>query len=208
MELKAKKYGLDIPDHVVVELVYSTDKFKPYKKDRNNQIESYDFEITDVFNRGQVVGGFYYHIFTEAPEKNKLVVMTYADILKRKPQYASVEFWGGEKDVWENNKKVGKETVEGWHDKMCWKTVYRAAYRDITIDSQKIDDDYLKLKQTEAEFRAAEPEREIAENANMTTIDVTGEVVTDPPAGAPGGNSMPDPAQKPPDSKTAGGPGF
>lgn len=32
IELKATKYGLDVPDHVTVELVYSTDKFRPSRK--------------------------------------------------------------------------------------------------------------------------------------------------------------------------------
>ncbi len=173
IELKAIKYGLGVPDNVVVELVYSTDKFKPIKKDRNNPYESYDFEITNVFNRGNIIGGFYYHIYSNTPEKNKLVVMTIKDIEKRKPTYASVEFWGGEKDVYEDGRKTGKkEQVEGWYEKMCYKTVYRAAYNDITIDSQKIDDDYLRLKQAENEFSEAEVEAEITENANQEVIDL------------------------------------
>jgi recombination protein RecT len=136
IELKAKKYGLDIPDHVIVELVYSNDKFKSIKKDRNNKYEAYDFEIVNDFDRGEIVGGFYYHVYNDRPEKNKLVVMPLKEILKRKPQYASAEFWGGEKDVWKDGKKVGKEHTDGWYEKMCYKTVYRAAYKDVTIDSQ------------------------------------------------------------------------
>lgn len=99
--------------------------------------------------------------------------MTKKDIEKRKPDHASPEFWGGEKDKWENNKKVGTETVEGWYDKMAWKTIYRAAYGDITIDSQKIDDDYLRLKQMESDFAEAEVDEEIRENANGPIIDIT-----------------------------------
>jgi recombination protein RecT len=179
IELKAKKYGLDIPDSVTVELVYQNDKFKEIKKDRNNPVESYEFEIVNSFDRGEIVGGFYYHSFTGAPEKNKLVVFNLKDILKRKPKYASVEFWGGEKDKWENGKKVGKETVEGWYDQMCYKTIYRAAFGDITIDSQKIDDDYLHLKQMEHNLDEAKVDAEIAENANTETIDITGTVRDD-----------------------------
>lgn len=170
--LKAMKYGLDVPDAVVVELVYSNDKFKPIKKDFRNPYESYEFEIVDVFDRGEIKGGFYYHIYSKAPEKNKLVVFTLRDIEKCRPEYASAEFWGGEKNVWKDGKVVGKEQVEGWHEKMCWKTVYRAAYNDITIDSQKIDDDYLRLRQAEREFGEAEVEAEIAENANQEIIDI------------------------------------
>ena len=181
IELKAKKYGLDIPDHVIVELVYSTDIFKSHKKSLKNEFESFDFEITNDFDRGEIIGGFYYHLFKAQPEKNKLVVMTMKDIERRKPAKASAEFWGGEKDVWENGVKTGKETIEGWFDKMCLKTIHRAAYNDITIDSQKIDDDYMKLKQVEAEFAEAEVEQTIAENANGNVIDIIPEDVPNLP---------------------------
>ena len=185
IELKAMKYGLDIPGNVIVELVYSTDTFKSHKKSLKNEFESYDFEILNDFNRGEIIGGFYYHMFKDNPEKNKLVVMPMSDILRRKPEKAAAEFWGGEKDVWENGVKTGKETVEGWFDKMCLKTIHRAAYNDITIDSQKIDDDYMKLKQIEAEFEEAEPEQIISENANTNLVDITPEHEGDQPDQAP-----------------------
>ncbi|HUV85186.1 MAG TPA: hypothetical protein VMV86_05705 [Methanosarcinales archaeon] len=172
LELKAKKYGLDVPDSVIVELVHANDKFKVLKKSKDNPYENYDFEIVDAFDRGEIKGGFYYHIFSLAPEKNKLVVLTMKDIEKRKPKHASAEFWGGEKDKWENGKVVGTEKVEGWFEKMCYKTIVRAAYSDVTIDSQKIDDDYLRVKQIESEFTEAEVEAEIDENANKNMIDV------------------------------------
>jgi len=180
IELKEKKYGLEIPE-VIVELVYSIDVFKPIKKDRNNKIEIYEFEITNVFDRGKIVGGFYYHIYTN-PEKNKLVVFNLKEIEKRKPRYASVEFWGGEKDVWENGKKTGKEHVDGWYDQMCYKTIYRAAYGNITIDSQKIDDDYMRLSQMEQSLKDVEVAEEIAINANSESLDIESEVIneTDP----------------------------
>lgn len=173
IELKSSKYGLTPPDDVTVELVYSKDKFKPIKKDANNPYDGYEFAITDPFDRGEIKGGFYYHQYSN-PLKNKLVVMSIKDILKRKPEHASTEFWGGEKDVWKNGQKTGeKEQVEGWYEKMCWKTVYRAAYGDITIDSTKIDEDYLRMKQMEMEYAEAEVEREINENANGDVIDIT-----------------------------------
>lgn len=173
MELKAVKYGLDVPDHVTVELVYSSDHFKPFKRDIHNQYEGFEFAVKNPFDRGEIIGGFYYHSFSQAPHKNKLVMLSIKEILKRRPDHASPEFWGGEKDKWENGKKVGKEQVEGWFDKMCWKTVYRAAHGDITIDSQKIDDDYLRLSQLEQEYAERSVEAEIAENANREVIDVT-----------------------------------
>lgn len=195
IEMKAVKYGLDIPDSVIVELVYSTDKFKPIKKDVRNKVESYEFEVTNPFDRGDVVGGFYYHSYSENPSKNKLVVISLKDILKRKPQYAAAEFWGGEKTIWKDGKRAGKEKVEGWYEHMCWKTIYRAAYRDITIDSQKIDDDYLRLKKQEELFGDRELEAEIEAEANGPVIDIeyaeAEEVVTD-------GEPEPETNEKPP----------
>ena len=171
LELRATKYGLEVPA-VTVELVYTKDKFKSYKKNRDNKVESYDFEIVDDFDRGEIKGGFYYHDYKSNPEKNKVVTFNMKDIEKRKPKYASAEFWGGEKTVYKNGKAAGKEKIEGWFDKMCWKTICRAAYNDITIDSQKIDDDFLRLKQTENDFAQAEVDQEIAENANKQVIDI------------------------------------
>jgi recombination protein RecT len=207
IEMKAVKYGLDIPDDVTIELVYANDTFKPIKKDHRNKVESYEFEVSNPFDRGDIVGGFYYHAYKNNPEKNKLVVMSLKDILKRKPEYASKEFWG----------------KDGWYEKMCHKTIHRAAYRDITIDSQKIDDDYLRLKKQEELFSDREIEAEIEAEANGPVIDIeyteTEEVVTD---GEPEPEKNEKPAkteQKPPEKaqkdqkadpgqQTIGGPGF
>jgi recombination protein RecT len=90
---------------VIIELVYTKDHFKEMKKGINNPVEGYEFEVVDSFDRGEVRGGFYYFAYKDNPEKNRLVVMPLKDILKRKPAYASVEFWGGEKDKWEKGKK-------------------------------------------------------------------------------------------------------
>lgn len=174
-ELKAKKYGLDVPDDFVIELVYSNDKFKSIKKNVNNRIESYEFEIVDEFDRGEVVGGFYYQIYFDKPEKNKLETFSLKDIMKRKPEHASAEFWGGEKDVWTNGQKTGTKTIEGWFEEMAWKTIARAAYNDITIDSEKIDQHYLKMIELDNERRSnqvdAQVKAEISNNANKRPME-------------------------------------
>lgn len=138
-EIKAKKFGLNIPDDVVIELVYSSDTFKVFKKNLDNKVENYQFEINNPFERGDIIGGFYYYKFNDDPTQNRLVMLSLSNILKRKPDYASAEFWGGEKDEWKNGQRTGNKTVvEGWFDEMCYKTVFRAAYDNITIDSEKI----------------------------------------------------------------------
>lgn len=180
MEIKAKKYGLEVPTDVVCELVYSNDKFKQFKKDRNNQVESYSFEIVDDFNRGDVVGGFWYHEFADYPEKNKIKVFSLKEIEKRKPKYASAEFWGGEKDVWNNGKKVGKEKIEGWFEEMALKTISRHAFNAITIDSKKIDDNYLSIIQKETEMKDAIVQNEVIAHANKESLDFDEAEVIEP----------------------------
>lgn len=198
IELKSTKYGLDIPDAVIVKLVYSSDKFKSIMKDHNHSYEDYEFEIVNDFDRGEIVGGFYYHLYTGRPEKNKLVVMTLENIEKRKPQYASVEFWGGEKPIWENGHKTGKtETVGGWHEEMTRKTIYRAAYNDITIDSQKIDADYMRMKEIEGSVAEYEIQKEITEKANQEFIDIeSGEIIDSEGHSETAEKPSPEPSEK------------
>ena len=170
IELKARKYGLECPDIVIVELVHQKDHFKIFKKSADNPIERYEFEIREPFDRGEIIGGFYYHGHINHPQKNLVVAMSKKDIDKRKPQYASAEFWGGEKPVWKDNKKVGTEQADGWYEKMAYKTVYRAAYSAITIDSQKIDDDYRRLSAAENMGPSPEFEAEYKELANSELL--------------------------------------
>jgi recombination protein RecT len=206
-ELKAKKYGMDIPDDVVVELIYSKDTFRAIKKDMNNPVETYVFEMSSDLDRGEVVGGFYYYKYFSKPEKNKIKTFSKKDIEKRMPDNASAEFWGGEKDKWENGQKVGKEQVEGWYDEMAYKTIYKAAYNGITIDSEKIDSNYVSLIAKESETKDLRLMQEINDNANKKEMSFdasqipSAEVVKDPQPVI--NNNTSAPAQK-----TIDGPGF
>lgn len=167
--LKAIKYGLDSLEDVIVEVVYANDIYKEIKKDANNKQDSYIFEIVSPFDRGEIIGGFYYHKYANA-KSNLIKSFNLKQIEKRKPKYASPEFWGGEKDVWQGGKKVGKEQVEGWFDEMVYKTIYKAAYNNVIIDSQKIDAQFAQLNTIKDEFNH--------EPAN-TTEDVKHEVIED-----------------------------
>lgn len=186
MEIVAKKYALDSPDKIVVELVYETDKFSMVKKDMGNPVENYSFEIKNPFARGKIIGGFYAHIFDSDPTKNRVVAMSIEDIEKRKPKKAAAEFWGGEKDIYEwkdgKNEKTGKtETIDGYYDKMCYKTVYRACCNDITLDSSKINANFLLMSKIEKESVDLAAKEEIAANANQTTVDISHEEITQDP---------------------------
>ena len=169
----AEKYAVEKPLAVTIELVYSTDTFKPIKKSKDNKVESYIFEINNPFDRGNIVGGFGY-IEYEDPVKNKLIIMTRRDIEKRKPAYASAEFWGGTTKVWENGRQVEKES-DGWFEEMCLKTIKREVYsaKHIPRDPKKIDDNYQYMKMREARYAELEAQAEIADHANAIIIDAT-----------------------------------
>lgn len=171
----AEKYALDKPADVTIELVYSTDTFKPLKKSGTNAIESYEFEINNPFDRGEVKGGFGYIEYSNSI-KNKLVIMSMKDILKRRPEKAAVEFWGGEKDEYDKGKKTGKKIkIEGWFEEMCIKTIAREVYsaKHIPRDPKKIDDSYQHMILSEARIAQMQTQEEIIENANQMPIDIT-----------------------------------
>ena len=166
----AGQYAADKPKDVTIELVYSTDTFKPIKKDKENRIEGYEFEINNAFDRGEIQGGFAYIQFDD-PEKNKLIMMSKKDIEKRKPKYVSVEFWGGTKKEWQNGKQVEVES-DGWYEEMCLKTLKREAFspKNIPIDPKKIDDSYQYMMQQE--IRMAQLQANEIIEANTLTVDI------------------------------------
>ncbi len=169
----AEKYAMEKPAAVTVELVYSTDIFRPYKKSTANATEGYEFEIVEAFNRGEIIGGFGYIEYAD-PVKNKLVIMPMKDIMKRKPAYASAEFWGGVIKKWEGGKQVEVET-EGWFEEMCLKTLKREVYsaKHIPRDPQKVDEDYHFVKSREAQYAEIEAQDEVSTYANTIMIDTS-----------------------------------
>ena len=168
----AEKYALEKPESVTVELVYSTDTFRPIKKSINNKVESYEFEINNPFERGEIIGGFGYIEFSD-PQKNKLIVMTKKDIEKRKPKKASAEFWGGLKTEWVNGKKTEVET-DGWYEEMCIKTIKREVFKpkNIPLDPKKIDDEYQYNKMQELRIAQMEVEQDAIEHTASEVIDI------------------------------------
>lgn len=176
----AEKYALDKPQAVTIELVYSTDTFKPIKKNNVNKVETYDFEINNPFDRGEIIGGFGYLEYEHA-EKNKLIIMSIKEILKRKPGHAAAEFWGGTTKVWEKGKQVEKE-IDGWYEQMCLKTLIREVYsaKHMPRDPKLIDDNYQFMRQQEAHLAAQEAEQEAGAYANRVVIDTSADWVEEP----------------------------
>ena len=91
----AIKYAIYPVIDIRVELVHKNDSFKMTTK---NNIDGYEFDIANPFDRGEVIGGFGY-IRYQDETRNKLITMSKEELLKRKPSTAAVEFWGGEKDI-------------------------------------------------------------------------------------------------------------
>lgn len=160
------RYAIEKPKNVIVELIYTNDVFKAIKKNRENNIESYDFEIVNAFDRGEIIGGFGYLEYDD-PKKNKLIIMTRKDMDKRKPKYASAEFWGGKVKEWKNGKQVEVDS-DGWLEEMLMKTLKREVYspKNIELDPRKIDDSYNYVNQLDSSYANQDRLEEIEENAN------------------------------------------
>ena len=124
------------------------------KRGAMRKYDTYDFEITNPFDRGNLIGGFAYIEF-EDPQRNILVIMSKADIEKRKNVAKSKDFW---------NK---------WYDEMALKTVVNAACGKVTLDPEKIDPDFRIMQQSESDAAEAELAEELRQNANRETINVT-----------------------------------
>lgn len=171
----AIKYAIYPVVDIRVELVHKNDTFKIVTK---NNIDAYEFSIANPFDRGEIVGGFGY-IRYQDETRNKLVSMSKEELLKRKPSTAAVEFWGGEKDVWENGKIVGKEQIEGWPEEMLYKTMIRATCKKVPLDPKKINESYIYVMDTSEDYYVEVQEdkinEEIEENANKELIDITTE---------------------------------
>jgi recombination protein RecT len=194
---EGKKYvafemALDRPIAIICDVVYKNDVFKPhFKKPLDpNSFDSYEYDAPQPFDRGELVGGFGYVQYAD-PRKNQLLFMSKKEIDKRKPRYASVEFWGGDKDVWKDGKKDGKEHIDGWYDEMAYKTMIRATCDLVTLDPKKVNANYAAIESRREEYslQAASDQvtTEIAENANgpMLAIEAVEEQAAPEPEALP-----------------------
>lgn len=179
----ANNYALDKPKAVRIELVHKTDYFKPIKKGRGNDVETYEFDIENPFDRGPVIGGFGYLEFNDQ-SKNELVLMSLHDMNKRKPKYASANFWGG---------TIKGDQVEGWLEEMYTKTLIREVYspKHIPRDPRKIDESYQYMKQQEVRLENANADMRQAIDVEANSIDFEAVAQIPEPVPAP---AVPTPA--------------
>src|SRR5208283_2032835 len=104
-----RQMAVETPEDVVYQLVCENDKFIPKMRSIHNQIESYEFEITQPFKRGRVIGGFGYISYKD-PKKNKLILVSEEEFEKSRAH--------GNRDFWGTDDKPGE-----WEDRMQYKTV-------------------------------------------------------------------------------------
>ena len=161
-EYIAKNFGLDPPKNVVIELVYSSDRFSVVKKDATHDYDSYIFEVTNPFDRGNIIGGFGYLEYGDK-SKNKILVMSEKDILKYRPQYYDQNFWSGE-----NMKK------------MYEKTIAKQLLKKVVLDPDKVNDvkdSFNRIEAQEINYTASIAQSEIDENmCSGEVIDIEVEV--------------------------------
>jgi recombination protein RecT len=131
-----RRYAIDPPKDVKYELVYSTDKFKVVKKSVNTAIESYEFEITNPWDRGEIIGGFAYVVY-EDPTKNQVILVSSKEFERSRSQ--------GNADFWTKN------PVE-----MRYKTIVNRAMAKLHADPEKTPASYHVI---EAEYEAQDEER-------------------------------------------------
>lgn len=146
-----QQVAVDVPVEIVYELVYSTDEFIPIKKSFSNEIESYEFNIKNPFDRGEIIGGFGYVIYEDS-KKNTLIMVGEKDFEKSRKAAQSDTFWS-------------KHPVE-----MRYKTLVHRVTDKLTVDPKKVNATAYAYVENQEEEKAVR--QEINENANQEVLDI------------------------------------
>lgn len=128
MEILARRYGVNCPENIKVEVVYSTDIYKAIKKDINNPKDDCIHEITNAFDRGEIVGGYSLSQFKN-PAHDQLRPMSLKDINKRT--------------------KETTDFFKKWPDEMCIKTLKKNAWSKVVLNTVDLAEYYAAKKEPE-----------------------------------------------------------
>lgn len=172
--------ALEKPKDVRYELVHKNDNFKVIKKSSSHEVEGYEFEIEDPFNRGPVVGGFGYIIY-EDPTKNKIVTVTNEELEEAEQQGNDI-FWRKHKE------KMQLKTVV--HRTMAYikpdpKKVNAPSYAYVE-EQENYDIDKLEEPKPKRKISLDEPEEEIQDVEEFEEEIETEEIEDDEELGIEG----------------------
>lgn len=148
------------------ELVHETDHFKVLKKNNERDVETYEHEVTEPFDQGEVVGGFGYIVYKD-PTKNKVVLVTRKDMDKIKKSWNSGPVWKSE-----------------WEHRMQLKTVVHRTTEALNIDTTKTNMSYHYVEAQDDPFRNELDPSKAVEPHGMEMLgfdEETGEVYDDGP---------------------------
>lgn len=132
------------------QLVHKNDHFKPLPKTHDRPIESYEFDITDPFDRGDVIGGFGYIIY-ENEKRNKLIIVTEKEFKKVKATAQTSMIW------------------DKWGEKMRYKTLVHRTTDELDIDPSKVNPSYHYVEKQDNIF---DDDMEIQQPAQRKAIDI------------------------------------
>jgi recombination protein RecT len=145
------------PVNIIYELVYSKDKFTVIKKSNNQKLDSYEFQIKNPFDRGDIIGGFGYIEYKDNSQ-NVLVLVSEKEFLSSKSAAQSKKFW------------------DKHQAKMRMKTLVHRTTEHIKLDPEKINASFLIVENQELEAVDVLPDNsvkdEINQNANEEIIDI------------------------------------
>lgn len=127
-----RKMAIDAPKDIIYELVHENerDDFIIHKRDLNNDVESYSFNISNPWQRGEIIGGFGYLMFEDAT-KNKVVIVSEDDFKKYEACAKSPAFW---------NK---------WPVEMRYKSLVHRTTEKLMMDPEKVNASYHYVEEQE-----------------------------------------------------------
>jgi recombination protein RecT len=156
-----REMAVEKPKDVIYSLVHETDVFVPIMRSVGSEGDNYEFEIKQPFNRGKVVGGFGYIIYSD-PSKNKLVLVSENDFVKSKKAAPTNTIW------------------EAHPEAMRFKTIVIKTVKHIPLDPKRLNAAYHHVETSEAERIEHMADTEAAEYANQGgVIDVEHETLPD-----------------------------
>lgn len=160
-------FALDPPKQIIYELVYSTDKFKVNKKGLKNDVENYEFTITNPFERGEVTGGFGYVMYDD-PTKNFVLPVSEKEFKRREKMGKASNFWTDNPEA------------------MRYKTIVNIVTGRLQQDPRKITPSYKAVEASEFTEVEAQVQTEIEQSANKEEL---------PPPTRPSGPTQTPPPQ-------------